>query len=207
MNRAISLEIKQLKSLSNLHVDFQGSPITGIFGANGCGKSTVLHALACCYQPLNASGNNYKFGSFFIPTTDSRWYGSELSLTYEAGDPKNPQRSTEVYKKAARWTPVYARRPKRFVDYIGIITCVPIVEQETQNTIINYTTNPLVSDLDNTIKEKAKYVLNKDYTMYNIHNYAKKDYTKSYIGVEHGNVKYASLSMGAGEQRVAHVVF
>ena len=46
----------QLKGLKNLSIDFGDKNVTAIFGINGCGKSTILHALACLYQPLNEIG-------------------------------------------------------------------------------------------------------------------------------------------------------
>ena len=45
------IHFTRLKNLVNLTISFQGSPITGIFGTNGSGKSTILHALACIYKP------------------------------------------------------------------------------------------------------------------------------------------------------------
>ena len=42
-----SLHIDKLKGLENLDISFEDKNVTAIFGANGCGKSTILHALAC----------------------------------------------------------------------------------------------------------------------------------------------------------------
>jgi ABC-type lipoprotein export system ATPase subunit len=47
-----SINIVKLKNLSNVEIDFDGSPLTAIMGVNGCGKSTILYALACVYQPV-----------------------------------------------------------------------------------------------------------------------------------------------------------
>ena len=37
----------RLKGLHNVEISFGEKPVTAIFGVNGCGKSTILHALAC----------------------------------------------------------------------------------------------------------------------------------------------------------------
>src|SRR5690554_5068688 len=79
------LEVKQLKNLRGLEIDFEGSPVTAILGPNGNGKSTVLHALACAFSPIY-SGFNYRFSAFFLPNTDALWNGSEFSVTYSYRD-------------------------------------------------------------------------------------------------------------------------
>lgn len=43
--------IGQLKALKDIELDFNDKKVTAIFGINGCGKSTILHALACLYRP------------------------------------------------------------------------------------------------------------------------------------------------------------
>ena len=49
-------------------------------GVNGSGKTTVIHALACAYQP-DGNGKNHKYPELFVPNTDSRWNGSEFIVT------------------------------------------------------------------------------------------------------------------------------
>lgn len=40
-----SLHISQLRGVKDLDIDFSGSPVTGIFGLNGSGKTTILQTL------------------------------------------------------------------------------------------------------------------------------------------------------------------
>ena len=72
---------KQLKGLSNADFHFSDT-LTAIMGVNGAGKTTVIHALACVYQPdhVGPRSEDYKFPYFFIPNTDSLWSGSEFSI-------------------------------------------------------------------------------------------------------------------------------
>jgi predicted ATP-binding protein involved in virulence len=65
-----SLKVRKLKNLVELDIDFSGSLVTAILGPNGNGKTTILHALACAYQPVVA-GENHKFSNFFLPSTDA----------------------------------------------------------------------------------------------------------------------------------------
>ena len=78
-----SLYVKELKCLKDVDISFEDKAVTAILGPNGHGKSTILHALACCYQPIDESvTSNYRFSDFFLPNTDSKWQGSKLTLTH-----------------------------------------------------------------------------------------------------------------------------
>jgi len=57
------IEISKLKSIRELDLSLDGYNVTGILGPNGNGKSTVLHALACAFQPV-ANGDDFKFSNF-----------------------------------------------------------------------------------------------------------------------------------------------
>lgn len=195
-----SLYIKELKCLKDVDISFEDKAVTAILGPNGHGKSTVLHALACCYQPIDKNiTSNYRFSDFFLPNTDAQWQGSELTLTHSyrkgAEEYKNHK---AVYKKSDRWT-IYARRPIRHIYYLGIDKFIPIIESEKQRTIIKYETTTLSDDLTNNILKKASDIFNKPYTAYNNHKSRKG---KTYIGVESNGTRYSALSMSAGEQKV-----
>lgn len=132
-HKILNMNVKNLKNLKNLEIDFQGKNVTAILGPNGNGKSTILHALACAFSPLeNGKGENYKFSDFFLPNTDATWNDSCLSITYsfkEAGVPHTIN-DREYSKTKVRWTPRYANRFKREIYYIGIDKCVPMIESE-----------------------------------------------------------------------------
>lgn len=64
------LKIYSLKGIKNATIDLS-KPLTAIMGVNGAGKSTIIHALACVYQPLRI-GENYTFPCFFC--SDSRFF-------------------------------------------------------------------------------------------------------------------------------------
>ena len=86
-----SVHFKQLKCLNDVTICFSDT-LTAIMGVNGAGKTTVIHALACVYQPDDGGkGENHKFPEFFVPNTDSLWRGSELYVVNET-EGKNGQR-------------------------------------------------------------------------------------------------------------------
>jgi AAA15 family ATPase/GTPase len=195
-----SLYIKELKCLKDVDISFEDKAVTAILGPNGHGKSTVLHALACCYKPIDENiTSNYRFSNFFLPNTDAQWQGSELTLTHSYRNGKEePKNHEAVYKKTDRWT-LYARRPERHVYYLGIDKYIPIIESEKQRTNIEYTTTTLSDNLTNTLLKNASDIFNKQYTAYNEHKSRKG---KTYIGVESNGTRYSALSMSAGEQKV-----
>lgn len=197
------LKIDNLKNLVNFEISFDGSPVTAILGPNGNGKSTILHILACAFQP-DFEGEDYKFSSFFLPNTDALWNGSKLEIIHSYRDEQTPySRITREYKKTEiRWTPRYANRPKRDVFYIGIDKCVPLIESEKKHAKINYSTQSINGDTIEKILSKASFVLNRKYSGFNVHNASGKEF----IGVEVDGLKYSALSMSAGEQKVFYIL-
>jgi len=198
-----SISIYQLKNLVDLEMSFDHSPITAILGPNGNGKSTAIHALACAFQPV-ADGEDYKFSSFFTPNPDALWQGSRLEITHSYREGANcySRKVSEYTKKTDRWSPKYARRPSRDLFYIGIDKCVPLIESESKAARINYSTETIGEQVILEILDKASYILNRQYSAFNIHTSS----GKRFIGVESGGLKYSALSMSAGEQRVFYIL-
>ncbi|MFC5401185.1 ATP-dependent nuclease [Cohnella soli] len=203
--RILSVHFEVLKNLKNVTIDFTGSELTAIMGINGSGKSTILHALACCYQPIDNNRNreNYKMFEFFTPNTDALWAGSKFKMTHSYRNEQELHNDVTVeYTKSDRWNPKYQRRPFRNTLFIGVKTCVPRIEEEKKKTIITYVTSPLTDDVSRQVREKAGYVMNRQYTSFTNN----RSTNFEYIGVEHNNNHYSSLSMGAGEQRLFYIL-
>lgn len=195
------IRFSKLKNLENLEISFDDKQITGIFGTNGSGKSTVLHALACLYQPAaDSTRKNFKFPNFFIPTTLDLWNGSRFTIENEIINGAAMVSDIKEYKKNRdRWSPRYQTRPRREVFYIGIDSCVPDMEIESRTSRI-----PLIreafddTDLAEKIKEKLSFIMHRNYG--DFINYWNE--RKSYKGLIYEGVQYPSLYMGAGEQRI-----
>lgn len=125
------VEFVQLKGLKNLDIYFGNKTVTAIFGVNGCGKSTILHALACLYRPYSNIGEKNYFTRFFKRENRITWTGSNLCAHFTI---EGTSRSYRYGKKGDRWTPRINKRPQRDVIYIGINSCVPDIEQAIVTT-------------------------------------------------------------------------
>lgn len=124
-----SIYYKKLKGLENITINFSET-LTAIMGVNGIGKSTILHSLACLYQP-HKNGKYFRFVQFFPSNPDALWQGSEFTAKFDISNLKNPKLNTRVYSKETdRWSPRLDNRPKRDVFYIGINTCNPEIEKK-----------------------------------------------------------------------------
>lgn len=200
-----SLSIHKLKGISLLdEIRFDEKPLTAILGPNGCGKSTILHALACCYKPGEGRDQqNWQFRDFFTPTTDATWAGSSLEMVHSHRDGLNqfPQARTEYRKNADRWSPRYANRPERHVRFIGIKSCVPRIEEETYTSAINYQTEAHADA--GLIMAKMGTVFNRAYNELNIH---RAHAGRRYPGLALAGIRYSALAMGAGEQRILEIL-
>jgi len=187
----------QLKGLMNLDISFDDKNVTGIFGVNGCGKSIILHAIACFYKASSANAETNYFTRFFKRVDGTRWIGSRM-VAYMTIN--NQPRQIEYKKAADRWTPRIDQRPVRDTYFIGIDSCVPAIEQETV-TRTSYAMIPIPGGIANIaqILQSAASVLGRQYD----------DYVKTACGSRkykrvrtQGGSPYTSLSMGAGEQRL-----
>jgi ABC-type lipoprotein export system ATPase subunit len=200
------IKIEQLKGLIDLEIDFTEKPLTAIFGPNGIGKSTILHALACVNHPVTApvATVNHRFSEFFTPTSHSIWTSSSFYVyqDFRDGATFSTNHRTHFRKVTGRWSPRYSTRIDRYISYIGIRTCVPVIENETQQSRISFNTTPLTDAVSNRVRDLAGIVMNKTYATFNRHQSA----SKQYIGVSSGAINYSSLSMGAGEQRIFYIL-
>ena len=203
--KLMSVFFKNLKGLKDAQFVFE-KPLTAIMGVNGSGKTTVIHALACAYQPPEGGkGENHRFSDFFVPNTDALWQGSEFYVVNEKieRDRTTILPSRKYGKAFDRWSPRYGDRPKRNIYYIGIDSCLPEIEKSnTQNRII-YSSRRKEDRLSQKVIRDAAAILNKNYRSLMENTFQNKHFN----GVElDSGLKYSSLSMGTGEQRTIKIL-
>ena len=191
-----SLHIDKLKGLENLDISFEDKNVTAIFGANGCGKSTILHTLACIYKGISQGAETNYFTRFFKRIGTAKWAGSHMTAHMLIDE----HTKAIVYKKSAdRWTPRIDKRVERDSYYIGIESCVPDIEKESASrTSYIMTPGAPVANREDIIRQASR-IMGRTYDDYAKQSCAKRNYKK--VGIQ-GGTQYSSLSMGAGEQRI-----
>ena len=204
--KLVGLDVVKLKNLQDVSLDFSVSPLTAIMGSNCSGKTTVLHAIACAFRPLNTGEPNYKFPLFFRPNSDALWRDSNFNVRYShrIGANLYPNESQNYRKQSDRWTPKYNRRPERYTRFVSIGESVPDIETLSLTSMIHYTKTEAIDDAGLSVRETAGQVLNRVYdSLYNVkYNYR----GKLSIGVKTPTVTYSGLSMSSGEQRVFRIL-
>lgn len=201
---AKALHITKLKGLNGLTIEFGPKPLTAIMGINGCGKTTVLHALACCYQPYNGqTSKNHVFSEYFTPNTDSKWAGSKFTFEYSHDNASVRHPTSREYRKVAdRWSPKYSSRLPRWVSYIGVIDAVPAIEELKTRSFITLAKTNRVDQNASRILADASTIMNRNYQIMTTNARGKN----TYVGVRFNENDYSAISMGSGEQRIFKIL-
>lgn len=201
--RLKSLSITGLRRLKNLNISFEDKDVTGIFGVNACGKTTLLYALLCLYNQKNPAAQ-FNFGNFFKKCSPTEFDDTEIIADVSYRINRDIHDTNVTYKKSAgsdRWTPKTSRRPERKVYFLGISSSVPSIENERETTV-NYRFDG-DNNLDNGILGLARRILGIQYTHISRTRRNNKEY---YHATVQDGANYFSISMGAGEQRVLRLL-
>ncbi|MGI2856966.1 AAA family ATPase [Shewanella algae] len=207
--RLNKLSITKLKGLNNCVIDFSPHRVTAIMGINGSGKSSILHALACCFKPVGTSSKaDNRFKDFFTPHTHSTWTDTHFSLTHtytqvETNKRQSKQiKSTVEYGKNNRWRPIYARRPERPSQYIGLQNLPTLADNRGASRFAKYKVKELEHPNKQMIIEKMSYVLGRQYDSLVLC----ESRTKTFWGLGLNGIVYSEHTMGAGEKRVVEIL-
>lgn len=200
-----SLHIKHLRGVNDFDINFEGNPVTGIFGLNGSGKTTILQTILCLYR--DKGNENTKMSRFFKYTSAAnKWIGSEYSavMDYINLSLKRPKaehdKPVEYKKPRSEWSPRQAKKPDRNVIYISLSDSVPDIERVSEKKV---TFNPIAGAiLDAQITTAASQVLNVNYENLVVSKLDKIDC----FTVRRNGIECHSLNLGAGEQKVFRIL-
>lgn len=212
MGKIFKVEFTKLKRLMDLTIEFPEKGVVALMGENGIGKSTVLHALACLYRPHeHLQVKKFDVGSWwtdwFVPHTGNYWRGSSLRVHFSDSP------DGVIYcKDEDRWQPRKSNRRERYNRFIGLQSCLPHIEVESQKTRFEF----VVSDLDLSAKKQqdmvdaASLILNRRYKT--IKRGSKGTGLRRFLvatvvqGKPPAESSYTSHYMGAGEYKVLKLI-
>lgn len=212
--RLISINIKRLKNLVDVEITFdQNKPLTAIMGPNGFGKSTILHILAASFRPTQVRNGNiqveqgeaWQYINFFPKTPHASWSSVSATITHSFRQGSNPLPSTlsfEISKRTRQWLPIAESKSQREIYFLGVREAVPAIEQELIVKNVNYTTQFQTDTESAEVLDKVGYILKRQYSKFHFNTNKKL----SLLGVEFQAINYSSLAMGAGEQRLFHLI-
>lgn len=211
--RTHKLTIERLKGVRGLdEISFEDKPLTGIFGPNGVGKSTVLHALASAYKTPRGAESNYK--QFFPPLAADVWNGTRFIIDHTFKTGQVEARGQIEYRKGTattEWTPDVWDRPLRYLTYVGVKTCLPDLEAYDSHDLTKAVATARTSDIDARVREAAGGILNCRYTaMASLAISGEPDKKYTSLTREEWNgqsLNYPSVVMGAGEQRLLRLLY
>lgn len=193
-----SLRIKKLRGIKDLTIDFSGSPVTGLFGSNGSGKTTILQAIVCLFRAKNEE--NTRMSRFFKYTSGNKWMDSNYTATVSyvqlTGRDSKPIIDREVhYSKANRWYPRQSSKPDRDVIYVPLSHCIPDIEKVSSSKVSFV---PIEGEsVDDIITIAVSYILRAKYEGLKVSKINKLD---CFTVIRNG-VYCHSFNLGAGEQR------
>lgn len=198
------LTIDTLRGIKNLEISFESNPVTGIFGLNGSGKTTILQTIICLYRAKNSE--NTKMSRFFKYTTAvNKWIGSSYSCVmdyYQLSGRRHQisDKTINYSKSGSEWKPRQASKPDRNVIYISLSDSIPDIEKVPDNKV---TFSPLVGDVqDNQITVAATQIMGVSYENLVISRINKLDC----FTVNRNGVNCHTLNLGAGEQKVFRIL-
>lgn len=188
--------------------------VTALVGVNGSGKSTIIRALACVFQPkqdIQIPQEDYRPQRFFLPHEGCDWSGSK----FEVGIKSDQFETREFKKEGDAWTPLVISRFHRYVKLIGIGDAVPHIERDRDGEALTYEKLDFWQQ-DKGQKRLRAYLSEIGKIMdrtYPAAGQAKKKngsvldfFYASVADRSLGDLSYPSHYMGAGEQKIFEVV-
>lgn len=215
----------KFKNLDGLEIDFSGHNVTCLFGSNGIGKSSVLSVLRCVFQPTDRRKagkkglpstyaekkkldvQNENFNAFCL-SPQERWDNTSIALALtDWNDDAKHTRYTFSKKGAQRWKPEMRQRPCKRVYYMGLDSCVPIIEQDgskkARKKRMKYYAGILNNDIE--IAQSLSSVLGKSFAELESTEYDAEHNPKD-IALKKDGYRFRMVDLSAGEQRLLRIL-
>ena len=219
------IKFDKFKNLDGLEIDLSGHNVTCLFGCNGIGKSTILSVLRCVFQPtdrrkakekklsspwkekMELNIQNINFNSFCL-NPQERWHGSSISIDLvDWLDESKYAPYTYTKQNGKRWKPEMRQRPCKRVYYLGLESCVPVIEQDntqrSRKRRMKYYTSILNNNID--IARSLSSVLGKSFAELESTEFDADNNPKDIALKKEGNL-FHMVDLSAGEQRLLRLL-
>ena len=200
------LRINNLRGIKDLELSFEGNPVTGIFGLNGSGKTTVLQTVVCLFRSKDEKENTKMSRFFKYTTAANKWIGSSYEAVVDyiqlAGRKRIQQHNKLIKysKPGSEWSPRQASKPDRHVIFISLSDSVPDIEKISAKRVTFIPSEG--AELDKKIARAATQIMGIDYQDLKISKIDKLDC----FTVNRNGTLCHSLNLGAGEQKVFRIL-
>lgn len=200
------LRINNLRGIKGLELSFEGSPVTGIFGLNGSGKTTILQTVVCLFRSKDEKENTKMSRFFKYTTAANKWIGSSYEAVVDyiqlSGHKRIQQRDKIIKysKPGSEWNPRQASKPDRHVIFISLSDSVPDIEKISAKRVTFIPSEG--EELDNNIARAATQIMGINYQGLKISKIERLDC----FTVNRNGIPCHSLNLGAGEQKVFRIL-
>lgn len=205
------INIRHLRGISDLTINFQ-YPVTVIAGHNACGKTTVLFACACAYEPQTGNPRNYTPATLFpnlsIKQSSSTLNDSDLPTVFEFYYSIDKKKQAMRWAKGKSWNKSYMGQKKGRQPQAGIYlrTLANLTSPSEVRSVLQIASNSnlVFEDLTSHLLAFAQRVLPMQYGKVTL---IKKD-PKDLLFVSRNdpnNTQYSEFHMSAGERMVLRI--
>lgn len=209
-----SISIRNLRAHANEPTVLSiSSPVTAICGANGTGKTTVLHACAASML-LPDGGLGYRKNPYFLAMSDESCGSTEspkpkIVFRYASSDFASPEKAAKettvemLLDEGGIWRfPGGTNRPKKHVEFIGAGDHVPLVEIQGW---LRENYHEIKMEQQRAIQPKAvewcKIIISSRYQEISILPVKSAEFFLDILFAKKSDVSYSQANMGFGEAR------
>ena len=203
------VNIQQLRGITQLNLSFN-YPVSVIAGPNACGKTTVLFACACAYEPVMGNPRNYTPAALFPnlhiaqnPILQDSTLPTAFEFYYNIGKKKQAMR----WAKGATWNKSYmghknSRQPKTHV-YLRTLSNLSSPSEVRSVLQIASSPNLVFENITSDLLAFAQRVLPLQYGQVTL---IKKDAKELlFVSRTDQTAQYSEFHMSAGERAVLRI--
>ncbi len=204
------VNIKQLRGISDLNITFN-YPVTVIAGPNACGKSTVLFACACAYEPIDSSPRNFTPASLFPNlniSTANVLSDQEAQTSFEFYYSINKKKQSMRWGKGKSWNKSFMgqKSGKQPQNKVYLRTLANLTSPSEVRAVLQLSNSPNleVETITSDLLAFAQRILPIQYAQVSLIKKENRDLLFASRGAD-GSTSYSEFHMSAGERAILRI--